>query len=99
MDTSDRIVVVARWRARQRDIDELLGLIAALRQQSLDEPCCLGYEAFIQVEEPRVVLLLESYRDSTALEAHRNSPHYRELVQGRILPLLEDRQVELLRAR
>jgi quinol monooxygenase YgiN len=43
-------------------------------------------------------VLIESYADPSALEAHRRSEHYRELVVERLLPLLTARRVELLRA-
>ena len=74
----------------------MLPLTAELRFGSLAEPGCLGYEVFRHVDDPGALLLLERYRDSAALEAHRHSGHYRELVVDRILPLLESRHVELL---
>jgi quinol monooxygenase YgiN len=43
--------------------------------------------------------LIEHYRDDDALEAHLSSPHYQEIVAGRIRPLLTDRRVEILRPR
>jgi len=48
---------------------------------------------------PRSILLVERYRDQAALDAHKQSAHYQELVVGRALPLLTDRRVELLQPR
>ncbi|WP_208452726.1 putative quinol monooxygenase [Burkholderia gladioli] len=92
------ITVVARWQALPGRTADVLVLAAALRRQSLAEPGCLGYEVFRGVDDPDTTLLLERYRDPVAVEAHRASPHYRELLVERILPLLAQRQVELLRA-
>jgi quinol monooxygenase YgiN len=91
------IVVVARWRMAPETVPEVLALVASLREQSLAEPGCQGYEAFQSVGVPGELLLLERYADQAAIESHRASVHYQELVVQRILPLLAGRQVELLR--
>ncbi|GJG96906.1 putative quinol monooxygenase [Cupriavidus pauculus] len=98
MSASGQIVVIARWRMDEARVAEVLELVGALRKQSLAEPGCLGYEVFRNTDEPGSLLLLERYRDNAAIEAHRQAPHYRELVVERIIPLLSDRQVELLPA-
>lgn len=93
------VVVVARWHARGDGLGDVLALVARLRIASLAEPGCLGYEVFQGVDAPGTVLLLEHYRDDAALEAHRQSAHYRSLVLEGVLPLLSWRQVEILRPR
>lgn len=98
MSAPAQIVVVARWQMAEERVADVLELVAALRRQSLAEPGCLGYDVFRSTDDPGSLLLLERYRDSAALDAHRDSSHYRELVVGRIVPMLSGRQVELLRA-
>lgn len=92
------LTVVARWKLPGEALGEVLAHVAELRQASLAEPGCLGYEVFQAVSTPGTVLLLEHYRDDAALQAHRESAHYRALVVERILPRLSERQVEILRA-
>ena len=65
----------------------------------LSEPGCLGYQVLRSLEDPAGLVLIESYRDEAALDAHLSSPHYQDLVVGRIRPLLTDRRVEFLRPR
>ncbi|MET0349053.1 MAG: putative quinol monooxygenase [Rhizobacter sp.] len=96
---SEAIVVVARWQVSDGSVRDVLAHVAELREASLAEPGCLGYEVYQALGVPGQLLLREQYRDDAALEAHRKSPHYQALVVGRILPLLAGRQVELLRAR
>jgi len=96
---SSQVVTVARWRTNERTLDDVLRQAAEARQASLAEPGCLGYEVYQQVGSPTDLLLLERYRDEAALEAHRSSPHYRALIVDRIVPMLEERRVELLVAR
>lgn len=92
------ITVVARWQPLDGKLGEVLAALAAMRPQTLAEPGCLGYEVYRGVDGPYQLLLLEHYRDQAALEAHRQSEHYQSLVIGRALPLLAERQVELLQA-
>ncbi len=83
----------------RRVLGGVLALVAELRARSLEEPGCVSYEVLQSVDEPGAILLLERYRDGAALEAHRSTNHYRELVVERILPMLVDRKVELLQPR
>lgn len=99
MAAPDPLVVVARWQVAGEALDDVLTHVAAMRTATLAEPGCLGYGVFQSIDAPSNLLLLECYRDDQALQAHRQSPHYTALVVERILPLLEDRQVEILQAR
>lgn len=90
------VVVVAHWFTTDEALPDVLEHLAALRPQALAEPGCLGYESLQAIDEPTHLVLIERYRDSDAVDAHVNSSHYRELVVGRIRPLLSDRRVELL---
>ena len=92
------VTVLARWVVAPGREAEVRELVATLRERSLAEAGCLGYEVFASVDDPATMLLAERYRDADAIEAHRGSAHYRDLVAGRILPLLASRQVELLHA-
>ncbi|MBV7538056.1 antibiotic biosynthesis monooxygenase [Duganella sp. sic0402] len=93
------ITVVARWQPVDGKLGEVLAVLAEMRPKTLAEPGCLGYEIYRGIDSPHNLLLLEHYRDEAALEAHRQSEHYQSLVIGHALPLLADRQVELLQAR
>jgi quinol monooxygenase YgiN len=99
MSTTGNIVVNARWQVSSEALSEVLALLPAVREKTLAEPGCLGYEVFQSVNEPTRLLLVEHYRDAAAVEAHRATSHYQQLVVGRIIPLLQERKVELLQAR
>jgi quinol monooxygenase YgiN len=99
MSAIEHVVVAARWQTTSESLGDVLALVAEVRRQSLAEPGCLSYEVFQSVDEPGALLLLERYRDGVALDAHRGSKHYRELVVERIVPLLRERRVEVLGAR
>ena len=93
------ITVVAHWQTTAETLDTVLNHLAALGPQSLAEPGCLGYETFQSADDANTIVLIERYRDKSALDAHLNSPHYQDLVVNRIRPLLVERRVEFLKTR
>ena len=99
MSQDGPVTVVAHWSLGVEDMDDVLALVVALRQQTLAEPGCLRYEVFRSIDRPGELLLLEGYADAGAIDSHRASAHYQQLVVQRIIPLLKDRSVELLVAR
>ncbi len=72
---------------------------AALKQMAprvtADEPGCKLYHACRSQENPDLFLLYEHYVDETALLGHRETPHFKEIIEGTIMPLLEKREREL----
>jgi quinol monooxygenase YgiN len=61
-----------------------------------DEPGCVLYRACRSVEEPDVFVLYEEYVDEAALLAHRETPYFRDLIEGTVVPLLISREREVL---
>ena len=51
-----------------------------------DEPACLVYRAARSVDDPDVFVLYEEYEDEAALLAHRETPHFKDLIEGVIVP-------------
>ncbi len=98
MNAADAITVLARWQPAPNAMAEVLALAEEMRERSLAEPGCLGYEIYRSPAAPDAVLLVERYRDAAALEKHKQSAHYQLLVTGQVLPLLAYRKVDLLRA-
>jgi quinol monooxygenase YgiN len=86
-------VLVARYHVRAGDGDEVeaaLKEMAALVKEQ--EPDCVLYEVNRSQDDPDEFLLYERYRDDAALAAHRETSHFKTIVEGRILPLLERRE-------
>lgn len=89
-----QIVVIARWSPGPGDRETVLGALAELVAASRAEPGCLGYQDFHPEGTDRGdIVLMERYADHQALDAHRDSDHFRSLALERILPLLQDREV------
>lgn len=56
-----------------------------------DEPGCVGYEVLRSTDAEDRLLLIETYIDQAALAAHRETPHFKAILEKRVIPLLEDR--------
>ena len=97
MSVAEPVVVVAHWQTSEDSLHRVLAAVAELRDHTLAEPGCSGYDAFQSVSDPTALVLIEHYVDIAAQRAHLDSAHYQDLVVNRIRPLLTDRRVELLR--
>ena len=87
------VVLVAKYtvKAGQGDhVEAALRRMAPLVKAS--EPGCTFYQANRSPEDPDHFLLFEQYRDDAALAAHRETPHFKEIIEGTIVPLLERRE-------
>jgi quinol monooxygenase YgiN len=90
------IVLVARYygKAGQGDsIEAALKRIAPLVAEH--EPGCKLYHACRSQDKPDLFLLYEQYVDEAALLGHRETAHFKEIIEGTIMPLLENREREL----
>ena len=90
------IVLVAKYHVKLGQGDAVataLREMAALVQAS--EPGCTLYHANRSTENPDLFLLYEHYEDQTALQNHRETPHFKAIIEGSIVPLLDKREREL----
>ena len=89
------IVLVAQYQVKPGHGDEVE---AAIKRMALlvkeHEPGCILYQANRSRENPDHFLLYEQYADEAALAAHREAPHFKEIVEGTIVPMLEKRERE-----
>jgi quinol monooxygenase YgiN len=90
------IVLTAKYFAKAGMGDQVEGL---LRQMAplvkASEPGCKVYHANRSADNPDIFLLYEHYIDQAALDAHRTTPHFKQIIEGDIVPLLEKREREL----
>lgn len=89
------IVLVARYSAEPGSGDavaEALERMAALVKAR--EPGCRMYQVCRSSEDAGRFLLYEVYEDEAALAAHREAPHFKEIVEGQVAPLLATRERE-----
>ena len=90
------IVLVARYHGKPGQGD---AIEAALKRMAphvaAKELGCKLYQASRSQENPDLFLLYEQYVDEAALLNHRETPHFQEIIESTIIPLLEKREREL----
>ena len=86
--------VIARYTLAPGNEEEVLALLPQLAEASRAEPGNLSFVAYRRLDDDREVVLLERYASRVAFAAHRESPHFKELVLERIATLLDSRAVE-----
>ena len=89
-------VLIARYYVtpgNSQAVREALGKMAA--RVKADEPACLVYNANVDPQNENLYCLYEIYKDDAALVAHRETPHFKKIIEGIIVPLLEKREREI----
>lgn len=90
------IVLVARYYGKSGQgnaIEAALKQVAPL--VAAHEPGCKLYQASRSQEHPDQFLLYEHYVDEAAFLGHRETPHFQQIIEGTIIPLLEKREREV----
>lgn len=90
------IYVYAQWNVKEGKLDEVLQILAQAAKKSSEEKGNLFYKIHQSKSDQNTLILFEGYENETALEFHKNSEHYQNLVVKEIVPLLESREVILM---
>ncbi len=87
-----------RMRFEEADHDAIRDHLIALTLGSRQEPGCISYIAHFVSDDPSTVLIYEQYTSDAALEAHRNTPHFKEHAIGGLYQRMRERSMENLTA-
>lgn len=86
-------VVVARYRTKEGEENTVLPLLDTVAAASRQEPGNLAYRVHQGTEDPRAIVLYEEYVSEAAFTEHCATPHFQEIVLGKVVPLLDSRDV------
>jgi quinol monooxygenase YgiN len=90
------VTLIARYHVRAGQADVVQNLLSQMADRvEADEPACLLYQANRLIEDPDRFCLYEVYTDEQALLAHRETQHFKEIVEAQIVPLLDGREREV----
>jgi autoinducer 2-degrading protein len=78
------------------DADKAEALFRELREASRKEEGVISFDVARGLEKPNVFALWEAYRDTSALDAHMASEHFKRLVLNGVRPLAKQRDGELV---
>ena len=92
------VYVFAKWQVKQGNLTKVLSLLAQAAQESRKEKGNLFYKLHQSTTDANTILLYEGYTDEAAANEHRNSDHFQEIVLKSIVPLLENREIIMMRS-
>ena len=77
--------------------DRVVEFFGPLTVASRKEPGCVFYQAHQHREDPRKFMVYEQYKDDAALEAHRNSDHFKRYAADGFYKFVESREADIYR--
>ncbi|HWQ15020.1 MAG TPA: putative quinol monooxygenase [Roseiflexaceae bacterium] len=90
------IVLVVKYYVNPGHGDAVAEALTRMAQLVRErEPGCRMYHVCRATDNPDTFLLYEQYDDEAARAAHRATPHFQEIVEGTVRPLLQDSAREL----
>lgn len=87
------VYVFAKWQVKEGRLDTVLELLTEVAAQSRKEAGNLFYKIHQSNTAANTLVLFEGYSNEAAVELHRNSEHFKNLVIEKIVPELENREV------
>ena len=95
MENQNPVHVFATWKVKEGQIENVLQLLKTVHNESIKEQGNLFYKIHQSNSDLNTVILFEGYSNEAAIAEHRNSPYFQDLVLGKIVPLLENREIVL----
>jgi quinol monooxygenase YgiN len=89
---------IVRFKFAPEDRAEVAETLRLLAAASRQEPGCVSYIPHLVEGEPDTVVIYEQYRDDAALNAHRDSEHFKQYAVGGLFQMMKERSVENLHA-
>jgi (4S)-4-hydroxy-5-phosphonooxypentane-2,3-dione isomerase len=90
------VFVHAKWQVKEGKLDAVLQLMKEAGEKSVQEEGNLFYKLHQSQEDQNTIILYEGYVDANAVDVHRNSEHFQNIVLEQVVPLLENREVILM---
>lgn len=89
------VYTFAKWQVKEGKLEYVLKLLAEVAKQSIEEKGNLFYKVHQNNSDANTLILFEGYANQSAVDEHRNSAYFQNLVIGNIIPNLENREVIL----
>jgi quinol monooxygenase YgiN len=90
------ITYAVRMKFASEDRPDIVEVLRSLTEASRQEPGCVSFIPHQVEDDQDTVLIYEQYVDQKALEAHRNSAHFKKYAVGGLYQKMRERNVENL---
>jgi quinol monooxygenase YgiN len=89
------LVLIAKYHIKPGNTTDVLAELAKMKPLvQANEPGCKGYQVSRSKENDRIVVLYEQYDDDAAVNFHRETPHFKTIIENMVVPMLEKRERE-----
>jgi len=88
--------LIVKWTINASETSRILGLLPKMVEKTRNEKGNLSYHIYQSADDHNVLILHERYADQDALDVHKDSEHYKEIVAAQIIPHLKNREVQLV---
>jgi autoinducer 2-degrading protein len=85
------VVLEVVWIAKPGQESKTAEVLRQLAEAARKESGCLMFVPHVHRDDPRRFFIYEQYKDDAAHEAHRQTPHFKQLARGK-LPEVADRK-------
>jgi quinol monooxygenase YgiN len=86
------VVVAARWKVAPGQVGKVVEILGRFLPQAQAEPGVKLFHIARGKDDEADFLFYEVFADEDAFAAHQASAHFKTLIVGEALPLLDDRQ-------
>lgn len=90
------VSLLVRLKFSSEDRAEMAEVARLLASESRREPGCVSFIPHQAQDDPDTLVLYEQYRDEDAVNAHRDSDHFKKYVVGALYQRMKDRSRENL---
>lgn len=89
----ETIKLLAKYKIKEGKTAEFMSLFEQIAKHTAKESGNLVYRSFFDYSNEYNFFIYEEYENLEALETHKNSSYFKEIVIEKIVPLLESREV------
>ena len=89
------LVLIAKYHVKPGNAPSVLAELKKMKPLvEKNEPGCKFYQVSRSTEHDNIIVLYEHYDDEAALKFHRETPHFKAIIEETIIPKLEKRERE-----
>jgi (4S)-4-hydroxy-5-phosphonooxypentane-2,3-dione isomerase len=89
------LVLIAKYHVKPGNVPRVLAELQKMKPQvEAHEPGCKAYQVSRSTENEHLIVLYEQYDDEAALKYHRETPHFKAIIEATVVPMLDKRERE-----
>jgi len=75
------LTIVATFKAKPEAAERLVQELQALAVLTREEEGCISYRPYVSPEDPTAIVMVETWADKDAIDAHNNAAHLQAFIK------------------